>query len=464
MFRLAVAVSMLWLAVAGAHGQSFQTALPLDRAERVAMERELAPILNRAAPDVVRRVTLPSGRVLAVRPYRPVRRPGDEPCRGYRIDLLDGGRSVAVDGFRCRRADGIDWPIREPEIVLAQNGAPLDLRGTVAPSEETPGSFTLDGREREQRNAEAQRNTDEAASASGTAARTEPPPVPRRAPRKMQSDAQGTTETRNTAALSDPATVPDRAQDRPQATGSEPVSQQGSRSAIGLQGPAQGQEAAQEPASERRQAPQPDAAEPGRAMAAAEKPTSVAEGVSALPLPPDGDPDPLDAVPGPLGDDEAAGPRPSRLRNVTPAPSDSSEPSGPSDNGETASQLEVVRIRPDEADESRSIAAVPAPTDEPQALKPRIVEGPERQRDETVASDGRVVAALRALAYLPGEATNPSTQAVRDAIDTFASDERFTLPVSTDQLLTRLDTAIERRDTLPACAWAASDKPCIIED
>ncbi|MEM8664560.1 MAG: hypothetical protein AAGF49_10620, partial [Pseudomonadota bacterium] len=147
-----------------ATAQSFQTALPVSPAERRVIESRLGTILDYSAPDEVNQFQLPSGRTVLVRPYRFVRRPGEQPCRGYRIDLRSSQSAIAVDGFRCKRSDGQTWAIVEPELVLAEEGP------QIIPSD---GPFEL-ARTAEEPIYPA--DDDEIAV-------TAPPPIPRPAPR-----------------------------------------------------------------------------------------------------------------------------------------------------------------------------------------------------------------------------------------------------------------------------------------
>ncbi|MEO1106048.1 MAG: hypothetical protein AAFW98_20335, partial [Pseudomonadota bacterium] len=66
------------------------------------------------------------------------------------------------------------------------------------------------------------------------------------------------------------------------------------------------------------------------------------------------------------------------------------------------------------------------------------------------SGDEDVIAALQDLDYLSTQ-VEPTTEAVTAAVDAFAIDERFALPVAQDVLMERLDAAIERSETLPAC-------------
>lgn len=396
MIRVASTLSALLLAHGIALGQSFQTALPLDPSERRAMEAQLSTILDFAAPGEVRRFSLPSGRIVTVRPYRAVRRPGDAPCRGYRIDLLGNGEAVAVDGFRCRRSDGNAWLITEPEIVLAQNGAPLDLRGTVSPDEES--ADRTDPSDLRTRVQEAL-GSDSAFFSPG-----EVPPVPRRAPREDIAASAEESEPENDEAV---------------AVGPETL-----------------------------EAPEDDAlvAEVAEGIAAGPLPSATAPPVpegTALPLPQE------DADDRPQPEERTT----ASLRDVTPP--------GATGTGGSAG-LGVVRIPAPETPDARSLTATPGADAGDSARQPRVVNGLDQDDERIFSGDPRILDALRDLAYLQAEGAAPPAAAVRSAIDAFARDERFALPVSSAALLTRLDNAIARRETLVPCTSAPPDVPCIV--
>lgn len=180
MKRLALAAALCTVpALAGA--QSYSSALPVSPAERRAIEARLSAILDYAGTDEVSTFRLPTGRQVSVRTYRRVQRAGGQPCRGYRIDLTGTGSHTAVDGFRCRAREGNAWLIAEPEIIVAQEGTPLDLRrGRVAVSgrEDTPDRLYADDTLFNSGNADTL-----------AAAPPSPPPVPRPAPRDRDAEA-----------------------------------------------------------------------------------------------------------------------------------------------------------------------------------------------------------------------------------------------------------------------------------
>lgn len=385
MIRIASTVACIALSAGLAHGQSFQTALPLDPGERRAMEVRLSTILEFAAPGEVARIALPSGRVLAVRPYHPVQRPGESPCRGYRIDLVDPGQLVAVDGFRCRRSDGAAWVIVEPEIVLAQEGGPLDLTGTVSPLEtEEPFDFGVPDTEIPEEEARE--------PARGYFSAGEVPPVPRPAPRQELAAAGPVT---------DPV-----ASDTPDA-GEAPVDE-------------------------------------------------VAEEVIAAPLsplPPTANPAPAATVE--LPDDTTAASIVSR--DVTPAaPASAVTPAAP--EAPAATTGPAAASTPE-----RVAAAAPAPG-AGESTRARVVGGRAAAEGLAWSGDPRILSALRDLAYLGDGSPTPSAARVQSAIDAFARDERFALPVSSSALIARLDAAIARRDGLRDCATAPAGAPCLVSD
>lgn len=132
-------------------------------------------------------------------------------------------------------------------------------------------------------------------------------------------------------------------------------------------------------------------------------------------------------------------------------------------------------------------AAAPEPDKEPETTaEPEAPAAPSRPRETTVASatpttaptrvvsqrddeaeadfsrNADVVASLQDLQYL--SADEPATrEKVEKAVGEFAVDERFALPVSVDVLIARLDSAIERSETLPDCTIAALRDLCAIK-
>ncbi|MBJ3777408.1 hypothetical protein [Acuticoccus mangrovi] len=382
---LLAAAAMLPATLAAA--QSFQTALPVSPAERRSIEARLSTILDYANTGEVSRFNLPSGRVVAVRTYQPVRRRGEPPCRGYRIDLDGEGGHTAVDGFRCRRPDGAAWVIVEPEIVVAQESGPLDLRSpfdtpTQPPQGEPPfNPFSTEPRRPgEPLYADEPIYPDERAPIV-----TGPAPIPRPAPRDEVASAPPAETPADAAPASTPA------------------------------------------------APQ----------------TTVAEGIEGGDL-------------GTLSDtaQTAADPVASqRVRQVIPATGDNASEGGtPAPSTDTAS----ATATPPAADTTsqaevgssvlaRSPAAPAAPTApaDPAAGSTRIVGERDDAGGASYAGDAQIVGALVDLDYLASETADAA--AVEKAIDEFARDERFALPVSPDALAAKLSAALDRSEALPRC-------------
>lgn len=406
--RVMAGLSCLALA-APVMAQSYQTALPLSQDERRQMEVRLGAVLDTAGTDEVTRMRLPNGTLLAVRTYRPVLRGGEQPCRGYRIDVLGGGRGpAAVDGFRCRRTDGRAWVMTEPEIVLAQ-GTPFDLGQDEPRPEgvlEEPLLGNPDFVERFDDPAyDGPRPLSEDPQTSAPIVRSgEIAPVPRPAPRQARTAFGSPTDTAPAGATGDdPQATPSAIT----STGFEEVTP----------APAQATDTTEpaDPATSRVVAAARAALErdPGASPADTDTPTSAGLETTLA-----GDAQPQ-----------------------TP-PASSTSPDGES----TVS----------EGDQVTTIAAV-TPNTITRVVGERVdTEAPG------YATDTRVVTALRDLYYL-GEGADASPAAVQDAVGRFALDERFALPVATDALLTRLDEARSRSQSLPTCGSAASTPamPCL---
>lgn len=87
------------------------------------------------------------------------------------------------------------------------------------------------------------------------------------------------------------------------------------------------------------------------------------------------------------------------------------------------------------------------------------------ENDSTATPDfsrnADIVAGLTDLHYLAdGEPATP--ESVEAAVDAFAVDERFALPISADVLLARLDAAVERSQTLPECSTTSPADLCSV--
>jgi len=354
--KLLTAAALLLATAAGAAAQSYQTALPLSPAERRAMEARLAPILENAPADQMRRFRLPSGRTVSVLPYRMVRS-GVRPCRGYRIDLEGRQSRIAVDGFRCQRRRGGNWVIVEPELVLAQEGP-----------------------QRRNRPAGSRRAANEPLYAddlfTAPPSSDTPPPVPRPSP------------NRNVAATDEaPASTTD-------SDGEGDVASVASQTAT---------------------TPARPVADGGDTAARPEFSSRVTAALSE--------------------------------EDVPDAPADVSPPASEEPSAVAAASEAPARSETRPAASVRPVAAATTPiTTEPT----RVVQEAEAPPEDDFSQNETVVAGLTDLAYLmPGETV--TRESVDRAVDEFAVDERFALPVPTDILIARLDAAIERSQSLPDC-------------
>ncbi|MEM9221952.1 MAG: hypothetical protein AAGB11_06065 [Pseudomonadota bacterium] len=371
----ALAAVLIVPAFGGALAQSFQTALPVSSSERQAIESRLSTILDYSGADEINRFDLHTGRTVTVRPYRAVRRTGQPPCRGYRIDLRGPGTLTAVDGFRCKRRDGRAWVIVEPELILAQEGP------RVIPQEDAP-------RELARARTEPLYPADEPPQAIAPPQALTPPPVPRPAPRAERRTA-----------LAERVSPTERT---PSAYPLPPLEQ--------YEDAAPPTEAAPAPSSET--AP----AEPAADDSFASRVVAV---IGTNNPPPD---DPTPDLAEPTRDD------------VLPA-------AAPAE-----STAETVLARTPSTPD-----ATAAETGTEPVVTARVVGESETPSAPDHSEHAGIVAALYDLEYL-STAVDPTPQAVEAAIDEFAIDERFALPVSADVLADRLDAAIERSETLPTCA------------
>ncbi|MEM8856477.1 MAG: hypothetical protein AAGD34_22475 [Pseudomonadota bacterium] len=418
--RVMAGLSCLALA-APVMAQSYQTALPLSQEERRQMEVRLGAVLDTAGTDEVTRVRLPNGTLLAVRTYRPVMRGGEQPCRGYRIDVLGGGRGpAAVDGFRCRRTDGRAWVMTEPEIVLAQ-GAPFDL-GQDDPRAERPFEEPIGNPDFVERfddpAYDGERRLDEGPQSVAPIVRSgEIAPVPRPAPRQTRTAFGTATDSPQVSTSGDDAVAPSVIT----STGFEDVTPDPNEAADTPSATAGGTAETPDPATSR----------------------VVAAARAALERDPNAAPEGTDP-PATAGLETTVAP-------VAEAQSGSDTQTPPAAPDTAAADTTV-----DEGDQVTTIAAV-APT-----LTTRVVGERVQSEAPGYATDTRVVAALRDLYYL-GQGADASPSAVQDAVGRFALDERFALPVETDALLSRLDDALSRSQSLPACssASAPSGMPCL---
>ncbi|WMS41242.1 hypothetical protein RDV64_14260 [Acuticoccus sp. MNP-M23] len=91
----------------------------------------------------------------------------------------------------------------------------------------------------------------------------------------------------------------------------------------------------------------------------------------------------------------------------------------------------------------------------------RIVGEEEVRTDTQRWSDNdNIVGALRDLEYIASD-EDDDEETVSAAIDEFATDERFALPISPDALQERLDAAIDRSEMLPVCGSGEPDTFCL---
>ncbi len=371
-------VAALVLLPGTAFGQSYQTALPLSPAEKVALEAQLSTVLDYAGAGEATNIVLPTGRVATVRTYQSVRQGGRPPCRGYRIDLQGRGSRTAVDGFRCRQSAGA-WAIAEPEIVLAQEsaarrpaddviiveeGGPLDLRGGLLGNELTV--VVPDG--------------------------VSPDPLPGRLPSEplYPGDDAGLGESL-------PGTPP-------------PV-------------------------------PRPA---PRGALAAAPLPDTIPAPLTTARPAAEETSEPL----APAADAEAEEPRP------VAAPATET----PADETPAAETPEVTTVA--RAEEGTTVIPPTTGVTRVASTAAARTVGTREQGSELpdYAADERVTAALQDLDYL--DAGAPTPEAVAAAVDEFARDERFALPVSPDTLMERLTAALDRSETVALCD--AGDSPVCV--
>lgn len=439
---LLVATALL---AGNAAAQSYQTSLPLDGAERRAVETRLSTILDLAPTDGISRFALPTGRRVSVRTYPMVQRPGAEPCRGYRIDLEgDDGRS-AVDGYRCRRRDGRAWVIVEPETVLAQADGPLDLRarlrddGYATEGAEQDGDRTSFGEAIGERLTNPfgrrQPRPDEAAGASDApfenpfdsgGGRFEE----RRADEPLYPDDLDTAATEGAfpdepgplIAPGETAPVPRRAPAHVDGAVTDP--------ALAVTNPAFGA-----PDEQRMRLREQVETALGSGAADPVGSEASADG-EALP--------PIASEPLP---DEPADDVAERGGAGVPAQAGPEVASDPAGSG----TYDDATAAPDGsgADGGTSVLAVVGADD---AREPRVI-GTARDyvADAPFASDPRVLGGLRDLDYLARDGS-PDDRAIQDAVDEFARDERFALPVSPATLADHLAAARERTAGLPRCA------------
>lgn len=415
MLRSLTAIMLLASAGAAA-AQSFQTALPVSPAERRAMEARLSTILEFGNANEMARFTLPSGRTMTVLPYRLVQRGGQLPCRGYRIDLNGENSRTAVDGFRCKRQDGRAWVIVEPEIVLAQEG-PVRLRPP-----------------RDEETLQARGGGEPLYPADDVFAPDVLPPIPRPAPSRS-ADTPTQTAAVDTDSLSADADDPADAAPIPE-------------------------EAPDEAAETADDAPSGD--------------EEFASRVAALITTPDGDLVLADRDDDPSGSDDPAASADESAPAEEEPDAVSRIPALPQPDAQDAQDEdeEAARVRePEPEPEPRVIAAAgrpardvtpgAAPVPASEAVTPVVpVANDSDAEEDDITGDENVIAALQDLDYLDAS-LDPTPDRVNEAIDAFAVDERFALPVSGDVLIERLDAALERSEGLPPCSPEAALTLCL---
>lgn len=387
MVRLSL-VAVSLLTATASQAQTYPSALPLTSAEQRALEVRLASILDYAQPGAIQRMDLPGGGQAAVRPYNMVRTSNGQTCRGYRIDV-DGqaGRS-AVDGYRCRLSSGGAWVITEPETLISQGG-PVNLQQ----SQSGAGGAQF-----------AEESRDPNAFATSLRERLGRGPS---ADADPYGNAERETADTGPAPLFDPGETP-------------PVPREAPARLASTEDPEPSEAAARDPNVE--------GGAPNVADAESDAPTFAARDVAdqAAPAAPDIEARPVNAN--------------ATSSDATTLPS-------------TTAPAVVARIRTPSADQPADPTAPAAGADMPVRSADdtaRVVGGRFGQASNDTDADGRVVAALRELHYLDPAAPT-SSAAVETAIDDFARDERFALPVPSSTLLARLNDALDRSSSLPPC-------------
>ncbi|MEW5421065.1 hypothetical protein [Amorphus sp. 3PC139-8] len=118
---LAVAVPLAAIAQEG----------PVPPRDLGAIDQQLHSLLQYAPPGAPQSFRAPSGARVDIRAFSPVeRRSGrpcgncGNPCRGYRIDYVTANQSerVVMEGYRCRRGDGL-WVMVQPETIISRESA-----------------------------------------------------------------------------------------------------------------------------------------------------------------------------------------------------------------------------------------------------------------------------------------------------------------------------------------------------
>ncbi len=188
----------------------------------------------------------------------------------------------------------------------------------------------------------------------------------------------------------------------------------------------------------------------------------VADGPAPVPRPAPR----AEAPSGNQGDTLIAGlPQTSTPVDLDPLPADEPEPL-PAEEPEIAAEPEPAP-EPEPVPEPAANAEAPREVTPAAPREVASVGGPARVVGEESAPTGPlwsenadVVGALRDLDYITAE-TDVDEETVSAAIDEFATDERFALPISPDALQERLDAAIDRSEMLPVCEPGETSAFCL---
>lgn len=435
MRALATWIGMATFAFAGvAAAQTYPSALPLRGADAGEYESRLANILELARPNQVTRFRLPSGRTVSVRSYLPTQISGSGPCRGYRVDLSGEGGFMAVDGFRCRDNNGNRWQLVEPETVLAQSGnAPLALtEGSTPTASRSPGEplYADDDAPLVGQNGIPVDANGNPIGLEVVSRQTSPVPVPRPRP-----SVPTPSEPVNVADASPqaPAATQVSPPEEPQTDAGPPRTRAGTGPAgltetaertILLNEPQEGEPAYVTQLRERME----------RARRLEEEVASVVRGTTNAAAKTDRN---AAVITPSLAPDEAAS------DPVTNAPASTVNRRITTIAPALSSDVDVAL-----AERAASAERILGPV---QSAPSRVVGA--RQTDEVLgyAADRRIISALQDLRYLSGRSA-PSASAVDAAVNEFATDERFALPIGNNALLARLTEAAQRSSTLPVCA------------
>jgi len=110
------------LAAAPAHAQGG----PIPPRDLGAIDQQLQSILQFAPPGSPDSFSAPSGANVSVRSFQAVERRTSQPCitcanpcRGYEVTYSGPAERVVMQGFRCRRSDGV-WVMVQPETIISR--------------------------------------------------------------------------------------------------------------------------------------------------------------------------------------------------------------------------------------------------------------------------------------------------------------------------------------------------------